>query len=97
MELTEIKNYLKIDDDIIDDDDYITELLATVQIYIDSCVGEGYKTNIKLVSLSNLIMKKMVKDLYDNRSQYVDKSNRDVIVTTILDVLANASDEVVTI
>lgn len=95
MELAEIKSYLKIDDDILNDDNYITELLSTVQSYIDSCVGEGYKTDTKLVSLSNIVMKKMVKDLYDNRSQYVDKTNRDVIVTTILDVLANASDEVV--
>ena len=77
MTLEEAKNYLRIDDNF--DDVYIESLIDTTQIYIDSCVGEAYKSNDKLVN-----------DLYDSKSSHIQNNMvRDRIVETIFMKLAN--------
>lgn len=87
--LEDIKNYLKLDD-FIEDDNYLNELIEVSQIYIDDCVGEDYKTDEKLVKLAGLLQKKLINDMYENRSGYVVTDKRDVIVSTILDKLSMA-------
>ncbi|MDF2803062.1 MAG: putative phage protein [Anaerocolumna sp.] len=89
MTLDEVKNYLKLDD-YTGDDSYLTELIDVSQIYIDSCVSEDYKTDTNLVKLSGLLQKKLISDMYDNRSSYVTNDKRDIMVTTILNKLAMA-------
>jgi uncharacterized phage protein (predicted DNA packaging) len=91
MTLAEAKVYLKIDYD--DEDDYIQELVDVTAIYIDSCVGENYKDYDDLVSLSKLVQYKLIADLYESKSTYVEKAmQRDKIVETIFNKLANAEE-----
>lgn len=88
MTLEEAKNYLRIDDNF--DDVYIESLIDTTQIYIDSCVGEAYKSNDKLVKLATLVQYKLINDLYDSKSSHIQNNMvRDRIVETIFMKLAN--------
>lgn len=88
MILDEVKNYLRID--TIDEDILLSELIETSQIYIDSMVGEGYKTDIKALNLAKLLQYKLISDMYENRNSEIDnKTKQDRIVTSILDKLSN--------
>jgi uncharacterized phage protein (predicted DNA packaging) len=93
LELTDIKNYLKIDS--YEDDNYLTELIEVSLIYIDSMVGEAYKIDEKAVKLAELLQKKLINDMYENRGTSItEKSKQDRIVTSILDKLSNYYIEV---
>lgn len=86
MTLEDVKNYLRIDD--TEEDLFLQSLMEVAEIYIDSCVGEEYKTNDKAIKLAELLQKKIIADLYENRGTTVDNIKKDVIVTTILNTLA---------
>lgn len=91
MTLSELKLFLRIDNEI--EDIFLAELIETSQIYIDSCVGEGYRKDVKAVKLAELVQKKIINDLYENRSATIpDKTKQDTIVTTILDKLSLFSE-----
>lgn len=84
--LEQAKDYIKV----ADDDLFITTLVETSQIYIDSMVGELYKTDLKAVKLADLLQLKLISDMYDNRSTEVPQNTKqDRIVTSILDKLSN--------
>lgn len=88
MTLDEVKSYLRIDTDV--EDNFLNELIDSSQIYIESCTGEGYKSNENAAKLASLLQKKLISDLYENRSTTVpDKTKQDKIVTTILDKLSS--------
>lgn len=88
MILDEVKNYLRVDGN--DEDSFIQELIETSEIYIDSCVGESYKADEKAVKLANLAQKKIINDMYENRSSEVPQSTKqDRIILTIFDKLSN--------
>lgn len=80
MTLSEAKNYLKVD--CFEDDNYIQNLIDTTQIYIDSCVGEAYKTDIRLLKLATLAQYKLINDLYENRGS-IENVKTDKIIETI--------------
>lgn len=86
MTLEDIKDYLRIDD--TEEDLFLQSLMEVAEIYIDSCVGEDYKINDKAKKLAELLQKKIIADLYENRGTTVDNIKKDVIVTTILNTLA---------
>ena len=90
MTLETVKNYLRIDSE--DDDVLLNTLMEVSEIYINSCVGEAYKTDIKLVKLAELLQLKIITDLYENRStEIASNTKKDITVTTILDKLSNTS------
>jgi uncharacterized phage protein (predicted DNA packaging) len=94
MTLQDVKDYLRIDS--VNEDAFLSELMEVSEIYIDSCVGEGYKTDLKALKLDELVQKKIISDLYENRSANIqDKTKQDRIVTTILDKLSNFESGVV--
>jgi len=87
MTLAEVKDYLRIDG--ADEDSFVEELIAISQIYIESCVGEGYKLDEKALKLAGLVQKKIIADMYENRSSEVPQATKqDKIITTILDKLS---------
>lgn len=85
MQLDEIKEYLRIDSD--DENNYLQELIETSEAYIDGMVGENYKLNEKAVKLSTILRKKLIADMYENRTTTID-GKRDIIVDSILDKLS---------
>lgn len=86
--LESMKEYLHIDFNY--EDEYIKSLVEVSEIYIEFMVGTNYKTDNNAVKLAELLQKKLIKDMYDNRSTTVESATkRDVIVTSILDKLSN--------
>ena len=49
MNIELVKNYLRIDSN--DEDNFLNTLIEISQIYIDSMVGENYKSNEKALKL----------------------------------------------
>lgn len=88
MTLEDIKKYLKIDYD--DDDDILSELLVISGEYIDLCVGTAYKNDERALKLFNLLQRKLVSDMYEQRGTEIpNNTKKDIIATTILDKLSN--------
>lgn len=91
MTLQEIKDYLRIDSD--DENIFLTELIEISEIYITSMVGTNYKTDEKAIKLATLLQKKLISDMYENRStEIASNTKQDRIVTSILDALALSGD-----
>lgn len=88
MTLEEVKKYLRVDYD--DDDIELTNLITVSESYIESCVGNGYKSDEKAIKLANLLQKKLIYDMYEKRGTEIsNNTKKDTIVTTILDKLSN--------
>ncbi|HDK7179306.1 TPA: phage gp6-like head-tail connector protein [Clostridium botulinum] len=91
MTLEEVKQYIRVDDNC--EDNFLSQLIEVSEIYIDSCVGTHYKTDSKAVKLATLLQKKLIADMYENRStEIANNTKQDRIVTSILDFLALAGD-----
>lgn len=87
MALEEVKKYLRIDYE--EDDDILSELIIVSEEYIDSCVGTAYKSDEKAIKLANLLQKKLIADMFENRGTEISNSTkRDIMVTSILDKLS---------
>lgn len=92
MILSEIKNYLRIDYD--EDDEILKNLIEVSETYIESCVGTSYKTDEKAKKLSDLLQKKIIADMFENRgTEIANSTKKDIMVTTILDKLSNYSED----
>lgn len=91
--LEQAKKYLKAEYD--EDDDDIQDYIEASQIYIDSMVGEAYKTDAKAIKLAELLQKKLINDMYENRSTEISQNTKqDRITISILDKLSNYTDVV---
>lgn len=88
MTLDEAKAYLRID--FSDDDNFIQSLIDISTIYIDTCCGTTYKTIDNLVKLAKLAQYKLIADMYEKRTGFVERESRDIIIDTIFSSLANA-------
>ncbi len=88
--LQQIKDYLRIEDE----DPLLPDLIEESQIYIDAMAGEAYKNDEKAVKLSELLQKKLITDMYENRSTDIPENTKQSrIVTSILDKLSNYYSE----
>ncbi|WP_315112923.1 head-tail connector protein [Clostridium intestinale] len=91
LTLEEAKRYLKVDFE--DDDEDIQSFIEVSEAYIDSMVGVTYKLDERAVKLANLLQKKLVNDMYENRStEILSNTKQDRIVSSILDKLSNYTD-----
>ena len=64
MTLDDVKNYIKVDSDITDDDVLIQSLMTAAQEYIVNQTGKQYKSDDEVW---NLTIKLLVSHWYDNR------------------------------
>lgn len=93
IDILDIKKYLNIDISDTYEDDYLKELLAVAECYIEFCCGIGYKKRPEGLYLSDLLIKKLVSDMYENRGTMIaNNAKRDIMVGTMLDALANMGD-----
>lgn len=91
--LEKVKKYLSIFDDY--DDELLTQYMLIAETYIDSCVGVAYKSNERGLKLSEILILKLVHDLYENRGTTLSTNvKRDMIVTTTLDILVGMGDAI---
>lgn len=89
VNLQEMKNYLRIDH--YEEDEMIQDLIQTAIIYIDECCGTGYKSIESKNKLADILIKKIVADMYSNREGITDKKVQDRKVTTILELLSGGN------
>ena len=93
VSLEEAKNYLRVSEDNERVDNEIQDYIQQAGIYIDSCCGLAYKKYDDKVKLADLLVKKIVNDLYENACMILEKKGGyDRISETILDILANCGD-----
>ncbi|MDU2654577.1 MAG: head-tail connector protein [Clostridium perfringens] len=93
VSLEEVKNYLRVSEDNERVDNEIQDYIQQAGIYIDSCCGLAYKKYDDKVKLADLLVKKIVNDLYENAGMILEKKGGyDRISETILDILANCGD-----
>lgn len=91
MTLEEVKTYLRIEYE--EDDELLSNLIEVSENYIDSCVGSAYKNDEKAIKLANLLQKKLIADMFENRGTEISNSTkRDIMVTSILDKLSLIGD-----
>lgn len=93
VSLEEAKNYLRVSEDNERVDNEIQDYIQQAGIYIDICCGLAYKKYDDKVKLADLLVKKIVNDLYENAGMILEKKGGyDRISETILDILANCGD-----
>ncbi|MBI6052347.1 head-tail connector protein [Clostridium perfringens] len=94
VSLEEVKNHLRVSEDNERINKEIQDYIQQAEIYIDSCCGVGYKKYDDKVKLSDLLVKKIANDLYENAGMMLEgkKGGYDRISETILDILANCGD-----
>lgn len=85
----EIKKYLNIDEEDTYYDELLNEYLTASFLYIISMVGDAWIKDETCVRLSRILQKKLVADLFENRTTEISNSTkRDIMVTSILDTLS---------
>lgn len=87
VNLKEMKDYLRVDSD--EEDSIIQGFIDIAKIYIDECCGISYKSKENKVKLADLLIKKLVADMYSCREGTIDKQLQDRKVTTILELLSS--------
>lgn len=85
----DMADYLRV----YDDSEYnqIKNFMAIAENYVDSMVGQGYKNDPVGVNLADILIKKLVDDMYNNRGTAIE-GKRDILVTSILDRLSIYED-----
>ena len=70
MELEEIKNYLRIDDDMTDDDNLLLQLQATAKQYVANTTGKIY---VEGNAIYDMVVLQLIAHWYDNRTAIITK------------------------
>lgn len=82
----EVGEYLRLTDDLLEDTNninYISSIISVAKTFISNYTGiseadlDGYKDFI-------IVVLALCQDMYDNRSLYVDNTNLNKVVETIL-------------
>ena len=90
-ELTRIRNYLRIDEDMTEDDEAIKALVPAAKRYISTTIGKAYKDNDAVMSLCVVLL---VCHWYTDRTQVSKASAQGYrhSVTDILKLIESSSD-----
>jgi uncharacterized phage protein (predicted DNA packaging) len=80
MELSEVKKYLRIDDDLADDDATLTSLISAGRIYLESATGKKYDD---ANTLMNTFIKLFVKDVFEGEKNAALAKAKDSILSQI--------------
>lgn len=82
---TDVANYLRIAELSAEDSQLISASLRVAKEYIKSYTGlddEGMDAHVDLITVVFVLC----SDMFDNRAYYVDKSNVNLLVSSILDL-----------
>lgn len=77
----DIADYLRIDELTDGDEQMLKNLLEIAKTYIESYTGQTELDNYQDFVIVALVL---VQDMYDNRTMYVDSTNLNTVVETIL-------------
>lgn len=85
IKVEDIADYLRIDELTDGDKQMLNNLLGIAKTYIESYTGRSEQEldNYQDFVIVALVL---VQDMYDNRTMYVDSTNLNTVVETILDM-----------
>lgn len=81
IKVEDIADYLRIDELTEGDEQMLSNLLEIAKTYIESYTGQTELDNYQDFVIVALVL---VQDMYDNRTMYVDSTNLNTVVETIL-------------
>lgn len=81
IKVEDIADYLRIDELTEGDKQMLNNLLEIAKTYIESYTGQTELDNYQDFVIVALVL---VQDMYDNRTMYVDSTNLNTVVETIL-------------
>ena len=81
IKVEDIADYLRIDELTEGDEQMLKNLLEIAKTYIESYTGQTELDNYQDFVIVALVL---VQDMYDNRAMYVDSTNLNTVVETIL-------------
>lgn len=81
IKVEDIADYLRIDELTEGDEQMLKNLLEIAKTYIESYTGQTELDNYQDFVIVVLVL---VQDMYDNRTMYVDSTNLNTVVETIL-------------
>ena len=81
IKVEDIADYLRIDELTGGDEQMLSNLLEIAKTYIESYTGQTELDNYQDFVIVALVL---VQDMYDNRTMYVDSTNLNTVVETIL-------------
>lgn len=81
IKVEDIADYLRIDELTEGDEQMLNNLLGIAKTYIESYTGQTELDNYQDFVIVVLVL---VQDMYDNRTMYVDSTNLNTVVETIL-------------
>lgn len=81
IKVEDIADYLRIDELTDGDEQMLNNLLEIAKTYIESYTGQTELDNYQDFVIVVLVL---VQDMYDNRTMYVDSTNLNTVVETIL-------------
>lgn len=81
IKVEDIADYLRIDELTEGDEQMLNNLLGIAKTYIESYTGQTELDNYQDFVIVALVL---VQDMYDNRTMYVDSTNLNTVVETIL-------------
>ena len=82
----DVAEYLRLTDDLIEDESNVNFITSTINIakaYISNYTGIA-ETNLDNYGDFPIVVFALCQDMYDNRSLYVDNTNLNKMVETIL-------------
>lgn len=78
---SDVQDYLRISELSVDDQNTITNMIGIAKAYISNYTGQ---TDLDLFQDFVIVVFVLVADMWDNRTLYVDKSNLNNVVESIL-------------
>ena len=81
---TDVANYLRMEEVTTEDISYINTLIEVAKDYILNYTGIKDKEKLDNYEDMVIVVYILVQDMYDNRALYVDNSNLNRVVETIL-------------
>lgn len=80
MTLSDVKKYLRIDEDITEDDDTLNSLISAGETYLESATGKKYDD---ANALMNTYIKLFVKDIFEGEVNSALAKAKDSILSQI--------------
>ena len=84
---TDVANYLRLTDDLIEDEanqEFLTSAIEIAKAFILNYTGIESEADLDNYGDLPIVVLALCQDMYDNRSLYVDNSNLNKMIETIL-------------
>lgn len=86
--LDELKNYLKLDTDITEDDALLQDMMLAAVDYIEQTTGKKFNEDAKLFEIAE---RELILQWYENRTSYSTKTNINELPHSLTAILKHIS------